>query len=153
MLPRKNTARLILAALALALATPLLAADPAGKSAGLQPVVKVYRGEKCVEPTDEMRRNHMKKILHQRDRTMHEGIRTTNHSLRQCINCHADPKSNSVLGKDGFCQSCHSYAAVTMDCFSCHTDKAEKDAQVPPLRTGTAEPAFLNRIASTGGAK
>jgi len=141
-------ARLVLGALLLAAVVPGQAADTAAKKASLEPTVHVYRGEKCVEPTDEMRRNHMKKILHQRDRTMHDGIRTTKYSLRQCINCHATPATNSVLGKDGFCQGCHSYAAVNMDCFSCHTDKAEKDAKVPPLRTSNTEPDFLNRLAT-----
>jgi hypothetical protein len=42
----------------------------------------------CVEPTAEMRRNHMEYILHQRDETMHEGIRTRQYSLNECINCH-----------------------------------------------------------------
>ena len=140
---------LLLAALVFAAGGPAPAHDGASKGAVPLPTHKIYRGEKCVEPTDEMRRNHMKKILHQRDDTVHEGIRTTKHSLRNCINCHADPKTNSVLGKDGFCQGCHTYAAVNMDCFSCHTDKAEKDAKVPPLRTSDNGPAFLNRIAST----
>ena len=87
------------------------------------------QAEKCVEPVDIMKRQHMNFILHQRDETMYNGIRTKQHSLKNCINCHADPKTNSVLGKDGFCESCHAYTAVSIDCFSCHTDKAEnKDA-------------------------
>ena len=84
------------------------------------------KAEQCVEPTELMRRDHMKMILHQRDETMHRGIRTAKHSLKNCVNCHADNKTGSVLGQNGFCESCHTYAAVTMDCFSCHTDKAEK---------------------------
>jgi hypothetical protein len=125
-------AGLALAALALA-AGPGYAdqaqAHASGKSGRVTlPVVSITQGEKCVEPTDEMRRNHMKKIMHQRDRTMHDGIRTTQHSLKNCVNCHADPKTNSVLGKDGFCSSCHRYAAVTIDCFECHTDKRETAA-------------------------
>jgi hypothetical protein len=96
------------------------------------PVHHFAEGEKCVEPTEEMRRNHMEKILHQRDRTMHEGIRTRQHSFKNCVNCHADPKTGSVLGKDGFCESCHSYAAVKIDCFSCHTDKREAAASEAP---------------------
>ncbi|MGD2056814.1 MAG: sulfur reduction protein DsrJ, partial [Gammaproteobacteria bacterium] len=40
----------------------------------------------CVEPTEEMRRNHMEYILHQRDETMHRGIRTKQYSLEECIN-------------------------------------------------------------------
>ncbi len=87
------------------------------------PIVNVTQDGVCVEPTEVMRRDHMKFIMHQRDKTMHDGILTTKHILKNCVDCHADPKTNSVVGKDGFCSSCHQYAAVTIDCFSCHTDK------------------------------
>ena len=104
------------------------------------PTVTIVQGEKCVEPTDVMRRRHMDFILHQRDETMHRGIRTNQHSLKNCVNCHADPQTGSVLGKDGFCQSCHAYTAVTIDCFGCHTDKAEK-----PTSTASTPPAASAR--------
>jgi hypothetical protein len=94
------------------------------------PTVNIVQGDRCVEPTEDMRRNHMNYILHQRDETMRRGIRTTRHSLKNCINCHADPETNSVLGENGFCQTCHTYAAVTIDCFGCHTHKREPDAKV-----------------------
>lgn len=113
-------------------ATTVLAADISGvKPTGLDPTAKVYKGkgENCVEPTETMRRDHMKMILHQRDETMHKGIRTQKHSLKNCIECHADPQTNSVLGKNGFCESCHQYAAVTIDCFSCHNPSPEKNAR------------------------
>ncbi len=84
-----------------------------------------------------MRRNHMKYILHQRDETMHRGIRTQKYSLKNCVDCHADPKTNSVLGKDGFCESCHVYASVSIDCFTCHTSAPEKNGQ-PPKAAGPA---------------
>lgn len=90
------------------------------------PDMTIHKGEQCVEPTEVMRRDHMNFILHQRDKTVYEGIRTNKHSLKKCINCHADPKTNSVLGENGFCESCHIYAAVSMDCFSCHTPLAEE---------------------------
>ena len=106
------------------------------------PAINIEKGEKCVAPVDEMRRNHMKMLAHQRDQTMHRGIRTVKHSLKNCINCHADPQTGSVLGKNGFCESCHSYAAVSMDCFGCHTDKAEKQAAAAPVR----EAAGLKRL-------
>jgi hypothetical protein len=85
------------------------------------PVMKIERGEKCVAPVEEMRRNHMKMLLHQRDRTVHEGLRETRHSLKGCIDCHASQETGSVLGKEGFCSSCHAYASVKIDCFECHT--------------------------------
>ena len=100
------------------------------------PNVHTKQGEKCVEPTDVMRRDHMQFILHQRDDTMHRGIRTSKHSFKNCVNCHADPQTASVLGKDGFCQSCHTYAAVTIDCFSCHTDKPEKQPAAKAVAPG-----------------
>ncbi len=109
------------------------------------PRVHIAKGEKCVEPTEVMRRNHMKFILHQRDETMHRGIRTTRHSLKNCINCHADPKTNSVLGKEGFCQSCHAYAAVSIDCFSCHSPKAEKPQTAVSADPPADDGALLHR--------
>jgi hypothetical protein len=93
-----------------------------------QPTIIIEKEGACVEPEDVMRRDHMKFILHQRDKTMHQGVRTEKYSLKNCVNCHANSKTNSVVGKDGFCVSCHSYAAVSIDCFSCHTSTAEKNS-------------------------
>jgi len=85
-------------------------------------------GEACVAPVAEMRRDHMKMLLHQRDGTVHEGLRAPRFSLKNCIACHASRKTGSVLGKDGFCAACHEYASVRIDCFECHS----------PLRQGGA---------------
>lgn len=114
------------------------------------PQHSIAKGDKCVEPTDVMRKRHMEFILHQRDETMHKGIRTKQHSLKNCINCHADPKTGSVLGKDGFCESCHAYAAVSIDCFSCHSAKANSAKQV---RRSPIEAAGQKVMAITGGVK
>jgi hypothetical protein len=85
------------------------------------PTIKIERGEVCVAPTGEMRRDHMTLLLRQRDRTMRQGLREPRFSLKKCIDCHADRETGSVLGKDGFCASCHSYASVEIDCFECHS--------------------------------
>ena len=78
----------------------------------------------CVEDEDEMKKNHMKYILHQRDATMHEGIRTKTYSLKECINCHVPENSQIRYGDDKhFCSSCHNYAGVSIDCFQCHMDR------------------------------
>jgi hypothetical protein len=111
-----------------AVAAPALADAPAeaGTSRVPKPTVVVTAVGSCVEDTAFMRRNHMKLIRHQRDLTVHEGIRTTQHSLANCVNCHADPKTGRVTGsKDAFCEGCHSYAAVKLDCFECHADRAK----------------------------
>ena len=82
------------------------------------------KSEQCVEPTDEMRKNHMEYILHQRDKTMHEGIRTKTYSLKECINCHVPENTEARFGDDKhFCSACHNFAAVSIDCFQCHADK------------------------------
>jgi hypothetical protein len=96
------------------------------------PVVKVEKGEACVAPTAEMRRDHMKMLFHQRDRTLREGVRTTQFSLKGCVDCHASTKTGSVLGEEGFCSSCHSYASVKIDCFECHTPMRQAKVSARP---------------------
>jgi hypothetical protein len=85
------------------------------------PTIRIERGDACVAPTAEMRRDHMNMLLHQRDRTVRQGLREPRSSLRNCVDCHASRETGSVLGKDGFCSSCHAYAAVSIDCFECHS--------------------------------
>ena len=78
----------------------------------------------CVAPTSLMRRSHFELIKHQRDITVHQGIRKTDHSLAGCIDCHAAKDAQdrfvpvNVPGQ--FCAGCHQYTGVTLDCFSCH---------------------------------
>ena len=100
----------------------------AAGTSSLAPALATPEGT-CVEDTAFMRRNHMELLKHHRDRTVHEGVRTTQHSLANCVNCHADKTSGRVTGsKDAFCEGCHAYAAVKLDCFECHTDRAKTAA-------------------------
>jgi hypothetical protein len=90
----------------------------------LPPIERATRGEHCVEPASVMRREHMNLLRHQRDETVHGGIRGAKYSLKDCVACHASAKTGSVAAGDGdFCVSCHRYAAVQVDCFECHTGK------------------------------
>ena len=109
---------------------------PASAGGSLLPVIpeaqaRVSEAQGCVEPTDEMRKNHMEYILHQRDETVHEGIRTKQHSLVECINCHVSdaPDAPRISSEEHFCNSCHTYAAVKVDCFQCHADRPVNAAQ------------------------
>ncbi len=112
--------------LVLALVAPAFAAE-SGRIP--KPVLEAGQGEKCVENTEFMRKNHMELLKHQRDETMHQGIRTRKYSLNGCIECHASRKTNSVVGSEqNFCQSCHSYVAVKLDCFECHSSKPKPPA-------------------------
>lgn len=86
----------------------------------------------CVEDADVMRKQHYSFILHQRDDTMYDGIRTSKHSFKACIACHVQPRADGSFPShdepDHFCSSCHNYAAVQVDCFDCHADKDPEGA-------------------------
>lgn len=85
---------------------------------------------KCIQPEDEMRRNHMNYILHERDETVHEGVRGEPGSLAACIDCHVQPNAEGEIAgiesEDHFCTACHQYASVQIDCFQCHADRPQK---------------------------
>ena len=98
-------------------------ADTANRKAArvAAPSFKIENAGTCVAPTAEMRRDHMKMLLHQRDLTVRQGLRDPRFSLKNCVECHASKTTGSVLGKDGFCASCHSFSSVSIDCFECHS--------------------------------
>ena len=104
----------------------------------VKPGSQAAQNAACVEETNFMRRNHMELIKHQRDATVHHGIRSTKHSLAGCINCHVSvsPEGHALAinGRDQFCGACHAFSAVDVNCFGCH-------ANVP--RGGLLSPAAL----------
>jgi hypothetical protein len=73
-----------------------------------------------------MRTNHMDALKHKRDETMYKGIRTEEHSLNACINCHVPESHNGEVlrhtDQEHFCTTCHTYVAAKLDCFECHVD-------------------------------
>ena len=91
---------------------------------------KAAQGAECVEPVADMRRNHMIYLDHQRDETVHQGIRGRKHSLKGCVECHAVPDAAAGGARTvrPFCAECHRYVAVRIDCFGCHTTKPEAQA-------------------------
>ena len=101
------------------LATPALAGAPRPD------IPEAIKGEQCVEETSFMRKNHMDLLQHQRDETVHKGIRTKKHSLKECFTCHVVKDANNtpvkVSNPKHFCRECHDYAAVNVDCFQCHS--------------------------------
>ncbi|NNJ94103.1 MAG: hypothetical protein HKP57_05110 [Halobacteria archaeon] len=137
------------------------AAVPASAGGSLLPVIpeaqaRVSETQGCVEPVDDMRKNHMEYILHQRDETMYQGIRTRQHSLNECINCHVSdaPDAPRASSEEHFCNSCHTYAAVRIDCFQCHADRPVSTAQ-KLSQPGGGESLLLSAdrapLAVTGG--
>jgi len=114
----------------LAFPTFSVADDDSSEKASFAPTIPLPTNgsTKCVRSEKEMRKNHMKYILHQRDETMHKGIRTDTFALHECINCHIDKNSKVRFGDSKyFCSSCHNYAGVTIDCFQCHNDRPTDD--------------------------
>jgi hypothetical protein len=112
------------------LAILLAAAGIAHAAGGVpRPVVKIEAEGKCVAPAEEMRRNHMEMLKHQRDRTLREGVRGSQFSLNGCIECHGKTSGAVTGGPDNFCQGCHSYVAVKLDCWDCHQPKTGQVAR------------------------
>ena len=136
--PRLGIVSILLCWLALLLAAMPAAwaqATQASSSRALQPVIETARGGECVADPAFMRRNHMKLLMHQRDDTLRGGIRTGKYSLKACIACHASQSSQSVSAEpSNFCQSCHNYAAVKIDCFECHANTPANSAVQPQVK-------------------
>jgi len=99
----------------------------------LPEIAPARAGTQCIADPPTMRREHPSMLKHQRDETVHQGIRGAKASLKGCVDCHASAASGSVAAAAGdFCVSCHSYAAVKIDCFECHSGKPR--AKVAQLR-------------------
>jgi predicted CXXCH cytochrome family protein len=133
------------AMLTMFLAVLVLSCAPAAADASWLPKPERGRGANCVADTDWMRRNHMTVLMHQRDKTVHDGIRTIRFSLKGCIDCHvvrgADDKPVTVASPRHFCRSCHDYTAVRIDCFECH---ASRPAVMAPTTGKAATGQALN---------
>jgi hypothetical protein len=120
--------------LAAALLAVLLAPAWADGTLG-RPAIVVERPGQCIAPAAEMRRNHMVMLRHQRDITVREGVRGAPASLKACVDCHASRENGSVIGSDrNFCQGCHRFAAVKLDCFECHQARRSAPLAAAPTQ-------------------
>lgn len=120
----KALASILLSLLLLATAGWAAADQLVAVAGPMGPKLDIGKGGHCVRDPKFMRSNHYKLILHQRVETVREGIRGSKYELTNCVDCHASKVNHSVLGTDrNFCQGCHVYAAVKIDCFECHSSK------------------------------
>jgi hypothetical protein len=118
--PAKAAVRRLLVMVAFCLSSHLAAA---AEVQGL-PKLDIGKGGQCVADPQWMVVNHMKVLFRQRDETVHLGKRDGKYSLKNCVECHASTKDDSVIGRaDSFCEGCHRYEAVKIDCFECHSSK------------------------------
>jgi predicted CXXCH cytochrome family protein len=101
-------------------------ADGRAASSSLEPAIQHALRGPCVAEPALMRRQHPDMLKHQRLETVHLGVRETRASLKACVSCHASAETGSVAAAPtDFCVSCHSYAAVQVDCFECHASKPQ----------------------------
>jgi hypothetical protein len=115
------------------LAAGLFSAQAGDGRTPLPVIEKAKPSTQCVAAPDVMRRDHPAMLKHQRDYTVRGGVRGAKASLKTCVGCHASPTTASVASEpDGFCVSCHNYAAVKLDCFECHSTKAAQVAVKKP---------------------
>jgi len=130
--PARRRAFRAIAVAAVACASLVAVAAPGDASRVPAPAhtIAAAAGTACVEDTATMRRDHMRFLKHHRDDTVRAGIRTTKYSLANCVDCHASRETGRVTGsRDAFCESCHAFAAVKLDCFECHSDRARTVAE------------------------
>jgi predicted CXXCH cytochrome family protein len=115
---------------------------PSTSNAGSVPIPSPAKGqgEQCVADSQFMRKNHPSLLKHQRDDTLRKGIRGNEFSLKECVACHAvagkDAKPVTYEDPQHFCRTCHTYVAVTLDCFECHASTPDKKRQANDLPGG-----------------
>ncbi|MFP6775973.1 MAG: sulfur reduction protein DsrJ [PS1 clade bacterium] len=84
-----------------------------------------YRTTPFHDSASIIRKMHPEFLLHKRDKTLRQGVRTEEDSLKECVNCHANINENTghyigINEQDQFCSSCHKKVSISVDCFSCH---------------------------------
>jgi len=96
------------------------------------PTIAALPVRECVESKAYMRANHMKLLHEWRDAVVRRNARAYVNTRGQeyeislqntCMHCH-DNKSR-------FCDECHDYVTVTMDCWNCHVAPEEGAGERP----------------------
>jgi len=99
--------------------------------------------EKRDQHIEYMRTHHMHALKHKRDETMYQGIRTEEHSLNACINCHVPSSHNGKVlrhtDQEHFCTTCHTYVAEKLNCFECHVDHPIEAIEEALLKSKTSD--------------
>ncbi len=108
--------------------SPILYNAATGEAAGKPELTLPAQEKQCVEAADYMRANHMELLVAWREGVVRQGQRTylagdgkqyemslTGTCLQQC---HTQ--------KTEFCDRCHDYAGVSLNCWSCHVVPEER---------------------------
>ncbi len=117
-------------------------------------------GERCIEPKDFMRVEHMRILVRWRDDVVREGNRVYvatdgrhwEKGLNTCVACHghADARGKSTTAAAA-CSECHGYVDAELDCWNCHHEAAAGAAARarPRVWSGIATSATPGALASS----
>ena len=94
-----------------------------GSARGVKPVAlaKAAGGDRCLQPREEMRKNHpallaswRERVVRLGDRVHHaeDGLDVRISMTGTCLGCHGKASE--------FCDKCHAQAAVSLSCWQCH---------------------------------
>jgi hypothetical protein len=95
-----------------------------------EPVIKTTE-QRCVEPADYMKTNHMQLLIDWRNDVVRNNDREyvsqaygtrfekslSSTGKQSCMSCHDS--------KAAFCDACHDYAGVVPNCWTCHIEPKE----------------------------
>lgn len=96
------------------------------------------RGDRCVLPRADIRKEHMELLIDWRTRvvrdqerrlTLADGRRVDMSLTGTCLGCHGV--------KADFCDRCHQYAGVSPTCWNCHVDPPRPPGAATAGRSGT----------------
>ncbi len=91
-----------------------------------EPLPRATGADVCIEPPEQMRRDHPALLARWRERAVRLGERTYHggdgRDVRMsltgtCLGCHGKASA--------FCDRCHVQAAVTLSCWGCHAQPAK----------------------------
>lgn len=118
----------------------------AGRSAGFRSPPNPG-GERCIEPKQVMRTEHMRMLVRWRDSVVREDSRTYvssdgtrwEKSLKTCVACHghADAQGRSTTAAAA-CSECHGHMDASLDCWDCHHEFAAPGSRSARLEPGPA---------------
>lgn len=139
---------LLIFALALGHAGVASAEEHGSPVSKMLPQLPPATGEPHPEGNEFWRARHMELLSHDRDKTLREGERDIQASLKECFVCHqAKDENGTPVTADSpkqFCRVCHDFVGVKVDCFVCHRstpDGVDEEA----LRAGGEDRADMVR--------
>ncbi len=120
----KFMAKIVVLIFAMVLLSPFVVNAVRGAMGSSAPTLDLVLPEsgECVKDKEYMRANHMDILKEARVKTVRDGVRIKDYSLKNCQTCHTN--------RDEFCDRCHNYVGVKPECFECHhfpTSKERKE--------------------------